>query len=369
MDPGMRYLWWQDHDPQAMTQAKHFIGWHEFLALRMTGRPVVDRSLAGRWLAYDLERQGWAPDRAADFGVDPALLPEIQPWGTVIGMLKPAILESWGLTAGVRLAVGALDLTCAAVGAGALDLRTACMVSGSFENLLIPCEILPTPRLLARGLSCTPYPIPSGLSVLALSPTGTAVLNWVRNILGVSIESLDEALTASGPGPSPLLAVPYLSGAMLHWQDGRNAKGALLGLTLASSRIDIIKAFMESVSYEHVMTLELLSSMGEDVRHLRAAGGGVRSTWWTQLKADILGVPIEVVDEAEPGTLGAAMLAGLAAGCFPSLPEGHRQLSISRGRLFTPDPGRAEFHRVRATELQETMTSLLQSVYRAEAGF
>jgi xylulokinase len=153
---------------------------------------------------------------------------------------------------------------------------------------------------------------------------------------------------------------------MLHWEEGRKAKGAMFGLTLATSSIDIIKAFMESITCDHVMTLSLLASMGESVVRLKAAGGGTRSEWWTQLKADVLGVPIEVVDEAEPGTLGAAMLAGLAIGCYRSLPDGYEQLSTGSGRLFTPNAGRGALYRVRVEEYREIVASLLENVHQED---
>ncbi len=363
MDPVFRLLWWRRNHPEVMAKARYFLGWHEFLALRLAGRVVIDRSKAGRWLVYDLESGTWSPERVDEYVIDPDLLPEILPWGTIIGEVKRTVVDEVGLPPGVMLAVGGLDLTCAGVGAGILDAGTAGLVSGSFENLLIPSHTRPTAAMLLRGLSFTPHPGETDVAILALSPTGTMVLNWARKLLGVSIEELDRALEATPPSPSPVLAVPYLSGAMLHWKEGRRAKGALIGLTLATSTIDIIKAFMESIAYDHVNTLSILSEEGIRVRCFRAAGGGSRSAWWTQLKADMLNASITVVDQPEPGTLGAALLAGVAVGVFGSLEEGGRAFAGS-GSTFEPDPARAAMHGEQLEAYRQLVPTLLSTVFK-----
>ena len=98
---------------------------------------------------------------------------------------------------------------------------------------------------------------------------------------------------------------------------------------------------------------------------LRAAGGGTRSAWWTQLKADLIGVPIEVVNQKEPGTLGAALLAGLAAGTFSSLEEGSK-LWISAARRYEPNFKRAALHAGRLATYLAAVRSLLQAEWRKE---
>jgi xylulokinase len=176
--------------------------------------------------------------------------------------------------------------------------------------------------MLLKGLSVMPQPCEAGLSVIAVHPTGNAVLNWARDLTGASIEAVEDALADAARGPSPVMAVPYLSGAMTYWDDGRKAKGGLLGLTLATSKADVIQAFMESIAYDTVNTLSLMRDAGVAAHgRIRITGGGARSPWWTQLKADMTGVPIEVVAHPEPGTLGAALLAGLATGVYDDLQE------------------------------------------------
>jgi len=74
---------------------------------------------------------------------------------------------------------------------------------------------------------------------------------------------------------------------MTYWEDGRKAKGGLIGITLATSKVDVVQAFMESIAYDTANTLSMMSDEGIKVDRIRITGGGVRSAWWMQLKADI----------------------------------------------------------------------------------
>jgi xylulokinase len=344
MDPFNRLLWWQKNHPEVLKQAKFFPGWHEFLTLRLCGRFVTDCTIAGRWMIYDLERKGWAKERLSEYDVREDLIPEILPWGTIIGDVKKEIAEDWGLFHPLKMAVGASDINCAALGAGVSAVGDACLVSGSFENQLILTDEFPTATMLLRGLSVTAHPGRSKHSIWAICPTGTAVLNWVRNLMNVSIEDLDVKLEGSGFLPSSVLAIPYLSGAFIYWENGRKLRGALFGLTLATSQIDIVKAFMESISYDHANTLSLLRDEGIKVDYIRAMGGGTRSIWWTQLKSDMMGIPIEVISQPEPGTRGAALLAGLAVNSFDDITDTSRAYAGTI-RIHKPDQSRATLHR------------------------
>jgi xylulokinase len=215
--------------------------------------------------------------------------------------------------------------------------------------------------MLLKGLSVMPQPGEAGLSIIAVHPTGNAVLNWARSLTGESIEAVENAL-APRREPNAVLAVPYLSGAMTYWEDGRKARGGLLGLTLATTGIDIVQAFMESIAYDTVNTLTLMRREGIPIDKIRITGGGARSPWWTQLKADMTNLPVEVVAHPEPGTLGAALLAGLAIGVYGDLEDISRRLSGTE-TTYLPNPERAERHQARLETYRQLMDLLLRHIY------
>lgn len=362
MDPVFRLLWWRKYHPEITDRANYFLGWHEFLTLRLCGQAVTTKGLAGRWLIYNLREQGWSNERIQEYALNPKCLPAVGNRGAVIGKIRHEIADELCLPQNIVVAVGGADTSCSALGTGVCEVGTACLVSGSYENIVIPTDHYPTPSMLLRGLSVTPYPNESGLSVYAISPTGTAILDWARNLVNVPLSELDQSLQASSRAPSPVVAVPYLSGSMMYWQDGRKARGTLLGLTLSTSPLDIVKAFMEGIAYDHVNTLSLLRSEGINVDRMKATGGGTRSEWWTQLKSDLISIPIEVGAQPEPGTLGAAMLAGLASGVYDNL-EATCQKLAGTTRTHYPDPERRAMHEERLQFYNHLIGTLLTELY------
>ena len=180
--------------------------------------------------------------------------------------------------------------------------------------------------------------------------------------MGASIDDMETAVTPQVRAPSTVMAVPYLSGSMTYWDDGRKARGGLTGLTLATTGVEVVQAFMESIAYDTVNTLKLMAEEGIGVQRIRITGGGARSAWWSQLKADMTNMPIEVVTHPEPGTLGAALLAGLAIGIYDDLQEISARLS-GTGAVYMPDPERAALHQERLGEYRRLMALLLEHIY------
>jgi xylulokinase len=359
MDPVFRLAWWKKCRPEIMDKARYFFGWIDFLTFRMTGRAVMDISTASRYAVFDLEDGTWNQERIRAFEVDPALLPTLQPWGTIVGELKTDVAAEWNFPPGVVVAQGCHDLNCAAYGAGVCDKGVACLVSGSYENVLVVSDQLPTAPMLRRGLSVMPQPCKAGRSVIAVHPTGNAVLNWARQLLALDIDEMDTFLMQKR-APSPVMAIPYLSGAMAYWEEGRKARGGVLNMTLATRGAEIVQAFMESIAYDTRNTLALMKEEGIAVERIRITGGGARSAWWTQLKADVTNVPVEVVSQPEPGTLGAALLAGVAVGVYDDMEAISRALS-GTSCAYEPDTARAAQHHARMQTYQATVAALLQT--------
>ncbi len=341
MDPTCRILWWERNHPNIMRKAKYFLGWGEFLSLRLAGKAVVDYSHAGRFLVYDFRSHQWSPDRIAQFNINPDLLPEIRPWGTMIGPVLREVSTSLGFTGNVDLAVGANDAVCTLLGAGVSEIGTGGLISGSWENILLPVASEPPPSVLINaGVSIGPYPGKASWMIYCLSPTGNAVLNWIRGLVKITIPDADVALRDSDRGPGHVLAVPHVSGATSPWVGGGGLRGALLGMTLATSPIDVVKAFMESIAYDTHYLIQALREGGARIEMLRGVGGGVRSVWWTQLKADLTNLVIETVDQPELGTLGAALLAGKALRVWDDIERKAGEFTRA-SRRFIPNLERA----------------------------
>ena len=114
------------------------------------------------------------------------------------------------------------------------------------------------------------------------------------------------------------------------------SKGALLGLTVATTVGDIYRACMEGVVYEMQLNMEYLDGSGVNPHMLHASGGGAKSEIWMQMKSDILNIPITALKTVDAGTVGSAMLTGIVAGCFKDL-EDAASYMVEKKQVYYPN--------------------------------
>jgi xylulokinase len=162
-----------------------------------------------------------------------------------------------------------------------------------------------------------------------------SVIDWARDLMGVSIPELTQGLAAAGRGPSDVFADALLT--PLPHVSKREGRGATFeGITLATTGVDVIRALLEAIACEFALTLERLRGRGIESSLVRATGGGSKLDWWLQLHADACGIPFEVVAQEEPGAFGAAILAGVGAGVYPSVATAVSEL-VAVSNRFEPD--------------------------------
>jgi len=149
-----------------------------------------------------------------------------------------------------------------------------------------------------------------------------AVVQWLRDSMGL-IDSAAQSheLAHSVPDTGGVYFVPAFVGlGAPHWDS--NARGLICGLTRATGVAHIVRAALESIAYQ---TRELVDAMeadsGTPLAELRADGGAASNDFLMQFQADILGKPVVRPANIETTALGAAFLAGLAAGVWKSTDE------------------------------------------------
>jgi sugar (pentulose or hexulose) kinase len=340
MDPVNRALWWRQTDPGVVARTRWFMNWHEFYSLLLSGRPVVDWSDAGTWATYDVATAGWSQERIAETGINPDWLPIVQPNGSPIGPILPAVAAEFGLPADTLIVTGAYDNYAASVGAAAVDPGVVSLTCGTWHSFNIPVEPGWPVELVHDGMNVYPHPGPTGFAIMVTNPNGMSVIDWARSILHLSIPELEASLAEAGPGPGYVFSdaaftpLPHVAAA-----PGFGAR--FDGVTLAATAVDLVRALLEGIAADFSLSLDRLRSRGIEPRLIRATGGGSNNAWWLQLMADLTGVPIEVVAEDEPGAFGAAILAGVGAGVYESVSSAVARL-VSVARRYEPDPRRGQ---------------------------
>jgi glycerol kinase len=304
-----------------------------FLLWRLTGGKLhaTDATNASRTLLMDIRKGGWDTDLCDLFGVPKTLLPQIRDCAGDYGTT-----ELFG--GPIRILGVAGDQQAATVGQGcfAPGMMKATYGTGCFALLNTGTEPVVSKN---RLLTTIAYQM-GGRRTYALEGAifiAGAAVQWLRDALKVIGAAPDvNALAAAADPAEEVYLVPAFVGLGAPWWDA-NARGALFGLTRKSGVAELARAALEAVGYQ---TRDLLDAMRADWPAadadtvLRVDGGMAASDVTMQFVADILAAPVDRPAVMETTALGAAYLAGNAAGLCPDLPG--FAASWKRERRFEP---------------------------------
>jgi xylulokinase len=335
-----KLLWFRTHEAELFRRTRLFVQANGYVAYRLTGEQALDNVHAALLQLRDAGTGDWAPALCELCGVEPDRFPPIRPGHELLGEITPAAASDTGLAAGTPVVVGTVDGAAAAVEAGAVESGIAAEMTGTSTVLLMPFDRpAAEPAFIAM-----PHAVPGLHLLLAALATSGAALRWYRDQLsGESPLDYDE-LTAQAaradPGSGGVLFLPYLMGERSPiWNS--NARGVFFGLSLATTRGEMIRAILEGVAFALRHNLDLAGAAGFRLQEIRCVGGGSASSLWCQIKADVLGLPVIVPEASTGAPFGDAMLAGFGLGLYPDLRASLAWMVHLRSR-FEPNPANRE---------------------------
>ncbi len=305
-----------------------------FLIWRLTGGQVhaTDVSNASRTLFLNLEKAAWDAELCRFFQVPQAILPDVRPSAGEYGVTRGLGF----LPDGIPILGVAGDQQAALFGQGCFDPGQSKCTYGTGAFFLLHTgdrPVLSRNRLVAT-LAATTGPKPQYALEGSVFIAGAAV-QWLRDGLKLfqSAEQI-EALARQANAEEAVIFVPALVGlGAPHWVP--EARGAILGLTRATTAADFARAALEGVAFQVV---DLVDAAVQDspggLKELRVDGGMARNDFFLQLQADFLGRPVQRSAQTEATAFGAALLAGLKAGVWSNL-DNLRQLARVQ-RPFEP---------------------------------
>lgn len=326
-----KIMWIKEHQPEVYESAWKIFLMEDYVVYHLTGRTQIDYSLAARTMAFDIRKLAWSSEIFEAAGIDIKLMSEPVPTGTAAGNISREAARETGLRPETKVISVSHDQVSAAVGAGVFDSSVAVDGAGTVECLTPVYDEIPDIDIMYQGyFSVVPYVIPGKYVAYAFSYTGGALIQWCADTLakeekkrageqGLSVnEFLERAYSAEDP--SGLLVLPHFAGAATPYMD-TGSKGAVLGLTTSTTVADIYRGCMEGVAYEMYLNMQALKKSGICFKRIHATGGGARSKEWMQMKADVLNIPITSLKTVDAGTVGSAMLTGIAVGIFKDLDD------------------------------------------------
>ena len=287
-----------------------------FLIWRLTGGRVhaTDVTNASRTLLFDIGTLAWSDDLCRMFGVPRCMLPEVRPSSGSFGETEPGLLG-----AALPILGCAGDQQAAAFGPGVERPGDAKNTYGTGSFLMFSTGARPVASGsgLLTTLGCGTTPGPHYCLEGSVFIAG-ALVGWLRDGLGLIERAADvEALAMSVADNGGVTIVPALVGlGAPHWDP--TARGVIIGLSRGTHRGHVARAALEAIALSVAEVVECMQrDSGVPLRHLRVDGGASGNDLLMQIQADVLGLPVERPAVVETTALGAALLAGLAAGFFP----------------------------------------------------
>jgi glycerol kinase len=309
-----------------------------WLIWRLTNGTVhaTDPTNASRTMLYDIDRLEWSPDLGALFGVPRAMLPEVRPSS---GNFGTAAAEWFGAPIPIRGVAG--DQQAALYGQGCWEHGEGKNTYGTGAFLLFNAGAHRPEG--GGGLLTTIACDAPGNATYALEASifiAGAAVQWLRDGLGmVGSAAETEAMAKSLSSNDGVYFVPALVGlGAPHWEPA--ARGTIVGLTRGTTRAHFARAALEAMAYGTRDVVDTMSTHGLGrPNRLRVDGGAAANDWLMQFQADQLAIPVERPDLVETTALGAAGLAGLAAGVWSKPSEFIAGRTFAR---FEPSPERKQ---------------------------
>ncbi len=337
-----KILWVKEHEPEIAKKTVRYLCYEDFAFFKLGGVPAIDYSLASRTGLFDMEKKKWSAKILDYGGIKEDQLANIYPSGEAIGKINRKIAQTLGLPTDVLLVTGGHDVTCAALGAGAIKkgvggdiLGTAEIFGITVESSSVAKEIRPS------NFACYCHVVPNKFWLMTLNQTCGLLLRWYRDNFAepeVKLaekegkDAFDLILSQSKPDIADSMILPHFVGSGTPWIDARS-KGAIVGLSIHTGKADIIRAILEAVIYEQKISIDIFEKYGVDIKEIRAVGGGSKSRLWLQIRSDILGKTVFTLQTEEASCLGTAILASYALGHYPSIENGAEKMVKIKDRI------------------------------------
>jgi xylulokinase len=318
-----KFLWVREHEPENWKRVRYVMLPKDYVRMRLSGDRAIDMADASGTLLLDVAQRRWSRAVIEAMEFDERLLPPLYESPDVCGAISAEGAAATGLKSGTPVVAGAGDQAAGATGMG-IVLPGA--VSATIGTSGVVFAATDRPALDPKGrLHTFCHAIPGRWHVMGVTQAAGLSLRWFRDQFGTGTddgrnpyERLIEEAAKTKPGSDGLIWIPYLMGERTPHLDP-NARAAFIGLTASHMRGHLVRAILEGVAFSLRDTFTIFEEMKVPVSRVRLGGGGARSPLWRQIQADVYRHDVEVVQAEEGAAYGAAILAGVGVGMWPSV--------------------------------------------------
>lgn len=339
-----KILWVKKNEPDLYAKCRHILLPKDYIRYILTGEFATEVSDASGMQLLDVPNRCWSEEVLEKLNIDRKLLGKVYESCEVTGTLLPEVAEQLSLTTDTIVVGGAGDNAAAAVGTGVVKDGCAFTTIGTSGVVFAhSSEVTIDPKGRVHTCCCA---VPGAWHVMGVTQGAGLSLKWFKDYFcqdyvaeaeeqGVDVYDLiNRDIDKIEPGSDRLIYLPYLMGERTPHLDP-DCRGVFFGLSAVHTKVHLLRAIMEGVSFSLNDCNDILKEMGIQVREMMACGGGGKSLIWRQMLSDMYDCDVKTVEQTEGPALGVAILAGVGAGLYGSV-EAACDALISEDKCMSP---------------------------------
>ena len=339
-----KILWMKENEPENFAKIAKIMLPKDYINYILTGVHSCDYSDASGMLLLDVQHKCWSKEMLDICGISESQMPNLFESYDCIGTVDPEIAEQLGIPGTVKVCAGAGDNAAAAVGTGVVG-EGGCNISlGTSGTVFISSQKFGVDS--NNALHAFAH-ADGGYHLMGCMLSAASCNKWLMDdILQTTDYAAEQkAIHSDKLGENHVFFLPYLMGERSPIND-TNARGTFIGMTMNTTRADLVQAVLEGVAFAIRDSVEVARSLGIEINTSKICGGGAKSPLWKQIFANVLDCELEIpVSEQGPG-MGGAMLAMVACGEYESVKACCEKL-CAIADVVKPEPNLVEKYEAR----------------------
>lgn len=347
--------WLRENEPDIYHSAYRIVDAPDWLTYKLTGEWTVNINSAAQRMYYNRDRGGWPVEFYEHIGCGDVFdkIPEnVVDLGVPVGGLTSAAATDLGLLPGTPVAQGCGDAWAGQIGLGVVEPGKIALITGSSHVITGQSAHEAYGAGFFGGFTDSvvkgQYTVEGGLV------SSGSVLKWFRDNFAKDITQaaerldmnpyrvLDQMADKLPIGCNGLIINEYFQGNRTPYTDSK-ARGAMIGMSLATTPELMYRAIEEAVCYGVAHNLKVFEEAGFAAKELVAAGGATKSKQWMQMHSDVTGLPVVLTEVGDAVVLGSCMLAAVGAGLYPNIQDAARNMVREKARIEPNMEAHAEY--------------------------
>ena len=298
-----KLLWVKENESENYAKISKVMLPKDYVAYMLSGNFCTDVSDASGTLYFDVENRCWSKSILEEYGIKEEWLPKVLESDGCAGTLKADLADELGLE-DVKIIIGAGDNAAAAIGTGTVKDGDCNISLGTSGTIFTVSDKFSLDRSSAIHSFCSAS---RNYHQMACMLSAAVCCNWwVEKILRDGYDSVNEK--ANALGENEVMFLPYLMGERSPLND-TDVRGMFYGMSLDTDKDDMSLAVLEGVAFALRHNIDIIRNMGIDIKKSNVCGGGTKNKLWLKIIANVLGIELQIPENQEGASLGAALLA------------------------------------------------------------